>query len=984
MRKHGSESEIDASKDDPQPPRGGRTASGELAELTLAVYVEELATNKKVLFVGDPASPAPERLARVARSVEVVSARSRVRGTRRGGRVALRRFPTAEDAGRWDLVIVPDLAAAGLATADKVRTVARWLARGGVLVAGTPDPDGPYAHPGALAYEDLFDLLDPAFEHVRMLGQAPFAGFSVVDFAPPGDLGVTFDGSILEGAGERAQHYYALCGERDVVLDAYAVVQVPAAAMAQAREPSRARDESRDARVSELAERLREQQDALDAANLHAEETERELHRARRELEEARGELERVRSRLDAAQAEREAFEGRVRSLEAELAEAMRIERIDEEYAKLEEALHERGRELTELRAEVERRGTLVRDLVEELRELQGRAAALPSTEVETPAVAPAGEPTLEEAQRALRAQLDAAVERAVAAEAEKAQLAFQLDEVRGELALAERRASQELEELRRADAELRGTVRGLNARVAELAELHDLTQARLALAEDDRAAAEARNRRLLRELAEAREQLELEIARARVAESAREGGVSVDADELARLRAVAQAAAEREGRLLGELVKCREELAELAARREDGEPENARAALVELEQRIEGMRAGYEARVAELVHELAELGTDAERALVQAGELRSRLATREEAEAALRGELAGLRLRLADREAAVEALHEAALATSRELEDLRERAAQAGALRERVAELEEEASLRAAEIDTLRATAAELLETRRHAEALRKRVAELEAASAEREEALGRTAAELDEARARAAQLAASLEAARRAPATVEYARDTDVERRANRLEAMVSARDALVARLQRELADATERRMSLERRLDECATKLALTREELEAAKATAEVHRAESRREIDDLTARLERSEREHREALAGLEEARAILTELAGGLPTRRAEGERESEAVRHLRARIARLDAEAADREVLLRSLTAQLQERDDRIRALERMSSTGAESQEDVVALRQRLFEMEERIARLTDELEHERAARRRAENPPS
>ncbi|HBQ12475.1 MAG TPA: hypothetical protein DEF51_15435, partial [Myxococcales bacterium] len=91
--------------------------------------------------------------------------------------------------------------------------------------------------------------------------------FSVVDFDPPsGELEVTFDGSLLEGAGERAQRYVALCGDRDVVVDAYAVIQTPASepvARAVSSEPTE--------------ESSPELQEALDAANLHAEELEREL-----------------------------------------------------------------------------------------------------------------------------------------------------------------------------------------------------------------------------------------------------------------------------------------------------------------------------------------------------------------------------------------------------------------------------------------------------------------------------------------------------------------------------------------------------------------------------------------------------------------------------------------------------------------------------------------------------------------------------------
>lgn len=913
MQKHGSE----------EHPRG-RPTSSELAELALAVYVEELAVHKRVLFIGEPTSPAPERLGRVARSVDVVSPRSRARGTRRGGRVVSRRWPTEGDAGRWDLVIVPDLPAAGLADEKRVAELSSWLAPGGVLVAGTPDPEGPEGHPSAIAYEALFDLLDGAFEHVRMLGQAPFAGYSVVDFAPTDELDVTFDGSILEGRGEQAERYYALCGERDVVLDAYAVVQVPLSAQAKVWDRG------------ESAARLREQQDALDAANIHAEELERELERARRELADAKAELEEARDRAEAytaeAQKEQDSLRARVAELEEQLEDARaKLEREraaardalhEKEFAALEAALEARGQELIELKAEVERRGILARDLIEELREARGW--------VRTPESTPEPPPPDSDAERG---QLQAAVERAVAAETARAELSFQLDEVRGKLALLQQESSNELEALRRVEAELHGTVRGLRARLAELEEQHRLTQARLALLEDDRAAAEARNRRLTRELAEAREKIELGIVRERMASRSESAPVPKAAEE---------AHAAREGQLLGALRRCREELADRCEAEEvaRSEAERARAALRALEAEVEGMRAGYEARVRELVRELDEVTQQAEQALTSAGELRARIATGEQTEAELRGELEGLRLRVADRDAAIAALRGAELSDgggSEPSEASADRGTEDG---------EGEAPALRAQIGALEA---ELQSSREEVSALQKRIEELDVA----------------------------LESSRRASATVQYERDSEA-----RLAASLDARNALVVRLQRELAEAIERRHALERRLDDCAAKLARCREEHEEARAVAEVRDSEFKRELDELAARLERTESERRAALDGLEEARAILTELAEELPRRREATESDSATVHELRERLARMDAEAADREVLLRSLTAQLQERDDRIRALERLPALA--SNDEPSELRKRLVEMEERVARLTDELEHERAARQRAENRPS
>lgn len=304
-----------------------RPQETDYAELAVAVYVEELAVDKRVLFVGEPASAAPERLAQVARSVDVVSPRARARGTRRGGRTRARRWPSSEDAGQWDLVLVPDLGGADLADEAKLSEARRWLDDDGVLVAGTSS-DGD----DSLGYERFFDLLQGSFDTVRMVGQAPFAGYSVVDFAPAGELEVTFDGSLLEDRGAQAQRYLALCAGRDVALDPYAVVQVPAldvaAAPPPAERPQAREDDDRAAeaekKVAQLTDRLREQQDALDAANVHAEEIERELEQSQRDLEDARGKVRSVEERGRDARESEKALARRVEELEGRSSGATR------------------------------------------------------------------------------------------------------------------------------------------------------------------------------------------------------------------------------------------------------------------------------------------------------------------------------------------------------------------------------------------------------------------------------------------------------------------------------------------------------------------------------------------------------------------------------------------------------------------------------------------------------------------------------------
>jgi len=905
------------------------TTEAELAELAITVYIEELATDKRVLYVGDAQSRGPEQLAKVARSVDLVSPRARTRGTRRGSRVRSRRWPGKDDDTRWDVVVVPDVDAAGLSEERQIDQVSAWLADGGVLVAATAGTER------GLSYEGLFDLLQVNFDSVRMVGQAPFRGFSLVDFAPPGDLGVTFDGSLLDGAGEQAQRFLALCGDDDVVLDAYAVVQIPSSTSSAAPAPKTPRDTaSQDGRVSQLNERVREQQDALDAANVHAEELERELDSLRGSLTSAKSDTAAAVRRAEQASKSLAELEAARRSLQGKLKEQREAAQkrsaapsssggaSEAEYTRLEARLRESGQQLTELQSELARRGVLVRDLIEELAEASALSADGPvsvAPESAGPEAVDAEAPGLmstlawsqDELQTALQEQVAASADRAVAAEADKAALEFTLDEVRSELALAEEKREEE----RRLEAALRGTVRGLNARLAEVTELYQQAQARLALAVDDGHSASEHNKQMERNLAEAREQLEIQLSRANAERTARAQAVTVPPDETSSEIAELMAGfAAREGELMGALSRCRNEAADFAleARRSATASDLAKQAVSEVEERVLGLRQGYEVRIAEIVAELDGIGAEAERAWVQNGELKAKLSAMEQTDAQQKGELMGTKLRLADREEAVSALvAQASTATPQEAPS-------------------------SAELDALRT---ELTTVREEAESLRGQLAEA-AESSDDDPSEGQSDASSGSG---------------------------------------VAARDAMIGRLQSELAQATDRYRSLESDLSQNAAALAKQREKVEAARVEGAVEAEQSVRELEELTARLEQSESERAGAHTALGAAKAILSGLVKGLPAGAADGApgTKNDDVRSLRERVGHLDAQAADREVIMRSLTAQLQERDDRIRALERFDVSDEESAD---VLRARALELEERTARLTEELENERAARRRLE----
>ncbi len=844
-----------------------RQASDPYADLALSTWLDELAADRRVLWVGDAASDAPDRLARGARSVLVLAPHPppKRESQKRGARIsALKPGPLAFRPGSFDVVVVPDLGAVGLADGARLDELREVTGEQGVLVAGTPAEDG-------VGYEALFELLAERFPMVRMLGQAAFAGYAVVDLeAAQADPEVTFDGSL---AGEQpAERWLAVASADGPSLDAYCVIQVPGTErpVAAPRRTRRAPEEADD-RAARLEEELRQRQSEVDAANEHAEALELTLAERSSEVEE-------LRDALDVRERELESLRGAITRLEeARREEAARPEepeaRPDEVAAdidRLEQALSAQGGRVLELEREVSRRGTLVRDLVEELRELRAAGAR--------------------EAASASSEELDAAVERAVAAEAARAEAQFQIDELMGRLAQAG--DPEELAALRLREARLSGTVRGLRARLAEAEELRELAEGRLAVTELDLDDQRRQSRQLERDLGELREQYELELVRARGPAETR-GEVS---EREAELRASETNLSRRVGELSGQLVACRDLLSQASDDRDHARAETLRlTALVgSLEDQFSGARRGYEARIAELLHDSS---AEAEREVSRA---RAELAE-------VRGERDGLSARLADREAAL-----AARATA-SVDDVEQARAEAGRLR--------------GELERLRREAVEL------------------------------------------------------------SARATDAEDRARResegaaeLSANTAVRESLVTRLQMELADEERRRQELTQRL-------ARADEENERLRSAL----LDASEQVDEALAaedRKDRLQRRRRLSDTALVETRGILVELAEAIGEQVGPAPREITAVglespdldAPMRARVEELEDQLADQETLMRSLTAQIEERDDRIRALERRleGSVGVEGDEET--LRRELMELQERAARLSDELLHERRARRNVE----
>jgi chromosome segregation ATPase len=132
--------------------------------------------------------------------------------------------------GAFDAVIVPDLTL--FDQVDSIVSRARKLVANhghALFISPNPEsmPEGSKA--GLLSYYELYDVIALQFPEVRMLGQAPFAGYVIADFAPEGELDVVLDTSLADQASREPRFFVALGTHQPRRLDPYTVIQVSGA-----------------------------------------------------------------------------------------------------------------------------------------------------------------------------------------------------------------------------------------------------------------------------------------------------------------------------------------------------------------------------------------------------------------------------------------------------------------------------------------------------------------------------------------------------------------------------------------------------------------------------------------------------------------------------------------------------------------------------------------------------------------------------------
>jgi hypothetical protein len=401
----------------------------------LAAFAESLVEGRRVVVFGSALSPTARLLLeRGARLVHVCDpaplrvAEAQKRATAPGLTLStLNDDEIAAREGAVDFVLVEHLGA--FDARSVVEKAKKLLAVRGVALFCTPNREArrpllPTPEPAAapLDYYALYDLVKAEFEHVRMLGQAPFVGYAVVDFAPEGDPEPVVDSDFVPRGSEEPELFVAVAARHRPNVPGHALVQLPLeSVLAQAAPAERPVRPERSAPPPELVRKLEQQEawirelegraatadERADVAEDELEELRERLAReegsiskqaaekaaaeAASEQAELAAELERERDEKDAARRERDAFATRIRDLEAELEErnsallatgselaAKTLELAalgsdaagdrDRELAELEERLAERGQEIRRLERELAEAERIGKELVAEVR----------------------------------------------------------------------------------------------------------------------------------------------------------------------------------------------------------------------------------------------------------------------------------------------------------------------------------------------------------------------------------------------------------------------------------------------------------------------------------------------------------------------------------------------------------------------------------------------------------------------------------------
>lgn len=214
-----------STSDDPQLP----SLHLRTAEPALAVYVEPLVRDRRVLVVGDASRDVGGALVESgARSVHVYdpdpARAARVTVTPRG--VVVRPLPVSFEVrdGAFDCAVVTDLGAVPSPDA-LLESLARLVADDGAVVVVARNGAAPHAE-GGFDYTELFDLVALRFERVRMFAILPFAGALVAELGLEEEPEVSVD-TRLGAEAPIPERFCVVASRDDVAVDSFSIVELP-------------------------------------------------------------------------------------------------------------------------------------------------------------------------------------------------------------------------------------------------------------------------------------------------------------------------------------------------------------------------------------------------------------------------------------------------------------------------------------------------------------------------------------------------------------------------------------------------------------------------------------------------------------------------------------------------------------------------------------------------------------------------------------
>jgi hypothetical protein len=367
----------------------------------LAVYAESLVAGARVAVFGDASLGLGARLVELgARAVQLWDpdpSRARAEAEQAPRGVTVHAYGDSEGESRgYDLALVVDLGqfsdAAGL-----VRRVRRGVGADGVAMIAAKSAE--VAQAGGLRafdYYDLFDLVAPEFESVRMVAQLPFFGIALVELGEEDESPAVNVDTQLAESGRVPEAFVVVASQRGARVEPYAIVQLPS--QVRVEEPMGDRDalaraelrgellasqlDDLRARIAEgarAADEITRIEDTLRARSVQVIELEKALAARGRDLADLSNEVEEMRAaaeagRIAAAQVQEVALradraerrvallEGEVASLSREVAKGGDVHSV--ELARVEEGLRERAQAIRLLEGELARRDQMVRDLV--------------------------------------------------------------------------------------------------------------------------------------------------------------------------------------------------------------------------------------------------------------------------------------------------------------------------------------------------------------------------------------------------------------------------------------------------------------------------------------------------------------------------------------------------------------------------------------------------------------------------------------------